>query len=84
MTEPFFALKGIMQYRLPEMPLQGLRVTKTSTAKFLNGTLKAADYKDLIQVVHTYGNVTFKDFTIDAIGTAKNKTEYAGYAVRVT
>ena len=63
-----------MQYRLPEMPLQGLRVTKTSTAKFLNGTLKAADYKDLIQVVHT----------IDAIGTAKNKTEYAGYAVRVT
>lgn len=55
-----------MQYRLPEMPPQGLRVTKTSTAKFLNGTLKAAGYKDLIQVVHTDGNVTFKDFTIDA------------------
>ena len=49
-----------MQYRLPEMPLQGLRVTKTSTAKFLNGTLKAADYKDLIQVVHTYGNVRLR------------------------
>ena len=45
---------------------QGLRVMKTSTAKFMNGTLKAANYKDLIQVVHTYGNVTFQDFTVDA------------------
>lgn len=83
MTEPF-CFEGDNAIQTAPMPLQGLRVTKTSTAKFLNGTLKAADYKDLIQVVHTYGNVTFKDFTIDAIGTAKNKTEYAGYAVRVT
>lgn len=45
---------------------QGLRVMKTSTAKFMNGTLKAANYKNLIQVVHTYGNVTFQDFTVDA------------------
>ena len=45
---------------------QGLRVLKGSTAKFMNGTLKAANYKDLIQVVHTYGDVTFQDFTVDA------------------
>lgn len=45
---------------------QGIRVLKTSTAKFMNGTLKAANYKDLIQVVHTYGDVTFQDFTVDA------------------
>ena len=45
---------------------QGLRVMQTSTAKFMNGTLKAANYKDLIQVVHTYGDVTFQDFTVDA------------------
>lgn len=45
---------------------QGLRVMKTSTAKFMNGTLKAANYENLIQVVHTYGDVTFQDFTVDA------------------
>ena len=45
---------------------QGIRVLQTSTAKFMNGTLKAANYKDLIQVVHTYGDVTFQDFTVDA------------------
>lgn len=45
---------------------QGLRVLQDSTAKFMNGTLKAADYKALIQVVHTYGDVTFQDFTVDA------------------
>lgn len=45
---------------------QGIRVLKGSTAKFMNGTLKAANYNDLVQVVHTYGNVTFQDFTVDA------------------
>ena len=45
---------------------QGLRVMKTSTAKFMNGTLKAANYENLNQVVHTYGDVTFQDFTVDA------------------
>ena len=45
---------------------QGIRVLKTSTAKFMNGTLKAANYNQLIQVVHTYGDVTFQDFTVDA------------------
>lgn len=45
---------------------QGLRVMKTSTAKFMNGTLKAANYENLNQVVHTYGDVTFQNFTVDA------------------
>ena len=45
---------------------QGIRVLKGSTAKFMNGTLKAANYNDLVQVVHTYGDVTFQDFTVDA------------------
>ena len=45
---------------------QGLRVMQTSTAKFMNGTLKAANYNRLVQVVHTYGDVTFQDFTVDA------------------
>lgn len=45
---------------------QGLRVLKGSTAKFMNGTLKAANYNRLVQVVHTYGDVTFQDFTVDA------------------
>lgn len=36
---------------------QGIRVLKTSTAKFMNGTLKAANYNQLIQVVHTYGRM---------------------------
>lgn len=47
---------------------QGLRVLKGSTAKFMNGTLKAANYEKLRQVVHTYGDVTFEDFTVDATG----------------
>lgn len=45
---------------------QGIRVLKTSTAKFMNGTLKAANYNQLVQIVHTYGDVTFQDFTVDA------------------
>lgn len=45
---------------------QGIRVLKGSTAKFMNGTLKAANYENLNQVVHTYGDVTFQDFTVDA------------------
>ena len=45
---------------------QGIRVLQTSTAKFMNGTLKAANYNGLVQVVHTYGNVTFEDFNVDA------------------
>lgn len=45
---------------------QGIRVLKNSTAKFMNGTLKAANYNKLVQVVHTYGDVTFQDFTVDA------------------
>ena len=44
---------------------QGLRVLQTSTAKFMNGTLKADNYPNLAQVVHTYGDVTFDDFTVD-------------------
>lgn len=55
---------------------QGLRVMKTSTAKFMNGTLKAANYENLIQVVHTYGDVTFQDFTVDA-----TEDSYASAAV---
>lgn len=47
---------------------QGIRVLKGSTAKFMNGTLKAANYEKLRQVVHTYGDVTFEDFTVDATG----------------
>ena len=47
---------------------QGLRVLKGSTAKFMNGTLKAANYEKLRQVVHTYGDVTFENFTVDATG----------------
>ena len=57
---------------------QGIRVLKTSTAKFMNGTLKAANYDQLIQVVHTYGNVTFEDFTIDA-----TEDQYAQIAYEV-
>ena len=45
---------------------QGLRVMQTSTATFKNGTLKAADYNQLKQVVHTYGDVTLDNFTVDA------------------
>lgn len=45
---------------------QGIRVLKDSKAKFMNGTLKAANYNGLVQVVHTYGDVTFQDFTVDA------------------
>ena len=55
---------------------QGLRVMKTSTAKFMNGTLKAANYENLNQVVHTYGDVTFQDFTVDA-----TEDSYASAAV---
>ena len=45
---------------------QGLRVLKTSTAKFMNGTLKADNFNGLVQVVHTYGEVTFENFNVDA------------------
>ena len=55
---------------------QGLRVLKTSTAKFMNGTLKAADYNGLVQVVHTYGDVTFENFNVDA-----RENSYAQIAV---
>ena len=55
---------------------QGLRVLKTSTAKFTNGTLKAADYNGLVQVVHTYGDVTFENFNVDA-----RENSYAQIAV---
>ena len=55
---------------------QGLRVLKTSTAKFTNGTLKAANYNGLAQVVHTYGDVTFDSFNVDA-----RENSYAQIAV---
>ena len=55
---------------------QGLRVLQTSTAKFMNGTLKAADYNGLVQVVHTYGDVTFENFNVDA-----RENSYAQIAV---
>ena len=55
---------------------QGLRVLQTSTAKFMNGTLKAADYYGLVQVVHTYGDVTFENFNVDA-----RENSYAQIAV---
>ena len=55
---------------------QGLRVLKTSTAKFTNGTLKAANYNGLAQVVHTYGEVTFDSFNVDA-----RENSYAQIAV---
>ena len=45
---------------------QGLRVLKGSTAVFKNGTLKAANYQNMKMPVHTYGDVTFQDFTVDA------------------
>lgn len=45
---------------------QALRVLQTSTAKFMNGTFKAANYNGLAQVVHTYGDVTFENFNVDA------------------
>lgn len=57
---------------------QGIRVLKTSTAKFMNGTLKAANYNQLVQVVHTYGDVTFQDFTVDA-----TEDQYAQIAYEV-
>ena len=44
---------------------QGLRVMQSSKAVFKNGTLKADNYSLLAQVVHTYGDVTLQDFTID-------------------
>ena len=55
---------------------QGLRVLKTSTAKFMNGTLKAANYNGLVQVAHTYGDVTFENFNVDA-----RENSYAQIAV---
>lgn len=45
---------------------QGLRVLKGSKAVFKNGTLKAVNYPDMKMPVHTYGDVTFQDFTVDA------------------
>lgn len=57
---------------------QGIRVLKTSTAKLMNGTLKAANYNQLVQVVHTYGDVTFQDFTVDA-----TEDQYAQIAYEV-
>ena len=45
---------------------QGLRVLKGSKAVFKNGTLKAVNYPDMKMPVHTYGDVTFEDFTVDA------------------
>lgn len=57
---------------------QGLRVLKGSTAVFKNGTLKAANYHDMKMPVHTYGNVTFEDFTIDA-----TEDQYAQIAYEV-
>lgn len=57
---------------------QSIRVLKTSTAKFMNGTLKAANYNQLVQVVHTYGDVTFQDFTVDA-----TEDQYAQIAYEV-
>ena len=55
---------------------QGLRVLQTSTAKFMNGTLKANNYNGLAQVVHTYGDVTFENFNVDA-----RENSYAQIAV---
>ena len=55
---------------------QGLRVLQTSTAKFMNGTLKADNYNGLAQVVHTYGDVTFENFNVDA-----RENSYAQIAV---
>ena len=55
---------------------QGLRVLKTSTAKFTDGTLKAANYNGFAQVVHTYGDVTFDSFNVDA-----RENSYAQIAV---
>ena len=55
---------------------QGLRVLQTSTAKFMNGTLKAANCNGLAQVVHTYGDVTFENFNVDA-----RENSYAQIAV---
>ena len=55
---------------------QALRVLQTSTAKFMNGTLKAANYNGLAQVVHTYGDVTFENFNVDA-----RENSYAQIAV---
>ena len=45
---------------------QGLRVLKGCKAVFKNGTLKAANYHDMKMPVHTYGDVTFENFTVDA------------------
>ena len=50
----------------PGTVTQALRVLQSSTAKFMNGTFKAADYNGLVQVVHTYGDVTFENFNVDA------------------
>ena len=55
---------------------QGVRVLKGSTAEFKNGTLKAANYEKLKQVVHTYGTVTFTDFVVDV-----TEDTYASVAV---
>ena len=44
----------------------------------MNGTLKAANYNQLVQVVHTYGDVTFQDFTVDA-----TEDQYAQIAYEV-
>ena len=55
---------------------QGVRVLQGSTATFLNGTLKAANYNKLVQIVHTYGDVVFEDFTVDA-----SEDQYAWCAV---
>ena len=55
---------------------QGLRGLQTSTAKFMNGTLKADNYNGLAQVVHTYGDVTFENFNVDA-----RENSYAQIAV---
>ena len=46
---------------------QGFRVLKGSKAVLKNGTLKAgAGMNNLVQFVHTYGDVTLQDFNIDA------------------
>lgn len=45
---------------------QCIRVLEGSTAVFKNGTVKAATDAGIMQVMHTYGNVTLQDFTVDA------------------
>lgn len=55
---------------------QGLRVLQGSKAVFKNGVFKSVEDRNLVQIVHTYGDVTLENFTIDATENPYAKIAY--------